>query len=133
MTHPQAVKSLTAGRVVVVDTTEHRNTLGVVLKVSSTSGTDKSYTMLVLCEQNVPSHSQQEMSSSDTSCSCDNSDWTLPRPVIAMPLFRPEGQCGSKTIDTKSYEISAITVKTLKINADRIIDDIKKRQIPRFK
>jgi hypothetical protein len=62
-----------------------------------------------------------------------DSEWTLPKPVIIENLYRPDGACGHEMITVKCDDIRSITTKSLKVNADKIIDDIKKRKIPRFR
>uniref|UniRef100_A0A667WY24 SKI2 subunit of superkiller complex n=1 Tax=Myripristis murdjan TaxID=586833 RepID=A0A667WY24_9TELE len=48
-------------------------------------------------------------------------------------LFIPEGPCSHTVQKLKLQDISAITVKTLKVIPDRIIDNYNKRQQPRFR
>ena len=122
MTHPQAVKALAVGRVIVVDNGVHTNTLGVVLKSNTGSSKGRTFTALVICEQNQTNESDMETETSQ-----------FPRPFSTNGLFRPEGACGHRVIDLTAKDISVITTKTLKISADKIIDDFKKRQMPRFK
>ena len=51
MSHPQAIKALGSGRVVVVDTEKHRNTLGVVLQTGPATAKIRTFATLVICEQ----------------------------------------------------------------------------------
>ncbi|MCJ8749580.1 hypothetical protein PDJAM_G00177810 [Pangasius djambal] len=48
-------------------------------------------------------------------------------------LFIPEGPCSHTVQKLKPQDISAITVKTLKVIPERIIDNYNKRQQPRFR
>lgn len=50
-----------------------------------------------------------------------------------MNLFQPEGPCWHDMVDCKADDISVVTTKTLRIDPDKIINDVKKRQQPRFR
>lgn len=50
-----------------------------------------------------------------------------------LPSFLPLGPCSHTVQKLKLEDISAITVKTLKVIPDRIIDNYNKRQQLRFK
>ena len=132
MSHPQAVKMLSPGRVVIIDTHKHKNMLGLMLQMSQASAKERSFTVLTLCEQqqtnkiNEP-HNPAVNQSLDT-------DGSAVQPFTAQYLYRPEGPCpGCEMVKIRSSDISVITTKTLKIIPDRIIDDIRKRQQPRFR
>ena len=68
-----------------------------------------------------------------TSSETGKQDLTLPRPVTENKLFHPESPCGHEMLELTVDNISVITVKTLKISGDKIVDECKKRQIPRFR
>ena len=125
MSHPQAIKALGPGRIIIVDNNTFKNSLGVILQTSSASSKERTFTALVICEQ---------VSGKETAASkhC-GSDVIDPRSVTDIRLFRPEGQCGHRVVTLKAEDISVITIRTLKITAERIIDDFKKRQQPRFR
>ena len=109
-------KVLTPGRVVVLDTKEYHNAAAVVLL-----NKDNNIKVLVLSGQN-------------SSLSADDEDWSiLPRPVISNKLFFPEGHCSQIVTSISVDDIAVVTVKVLKVNADRIIDDVRKREQPRFR
>ena len=131
LSHPQAIKALGTGRVVVVDTEKHKNTLGVVLQTGPATSKTRIFTTLVLCEQkpNMENGPYSDLSSSEV----DKQDLTLPRPVTVTKLFHPEGPCGYEMLELAADNISVITIKTLKIAGDKVVDECKKRQIPRFR
>ncbi|XP_069775689.1 superkiller complex protein 2 isoform X2 [Narcine bancroftii] len=113
------MKALSPGRVVVVKTQRHRNALGVILQVSG----GRSFTTLVLCEARQGEEEEvQETSAAPT-----------PQQLLTHKLFLPEGPCGHTVEQLGPEDLGSVTVKTLRINTDRIIDDFKKRQIPRFR
>ncbi|XP_064407997.1 superkiller complex protein 2 isoform X2 [Latimeria chalumnae] len=117
------LKALSVGRVVIVNTQCHQNALGVILQVS-TDATNRTFTTLVLCEktpQGVDSSTQERP------------QVLTPENLLTTKLFLPEGPCGHQVEKLKPKDITSIAAKTLRINAEKIIDDFNKRQIPRFK
>ena len=125
--HPTLVKSLGPGRVVVVDAQHHRNTLGLILKGPTTSRREKLYPTLVICEQNPVDDGWVEDKDSE------ESDWSLPRPVLTNQLFRPEGQCGQELLELGLKDFAVVTTTTLKVDTNAVLENCKRRQIPRFK
>ncbi|XP_020373916.1 helicase SKI2W [Rhincodon typus] len=123
MESTSAVKTLSVGRVLVVKNQRHKNALGVILQVC-TDSSNRSFTTLVLSE------SRQEETGKDVE---ESPVAPTPDYLLANKLFFPEGPCGHVVEKLTAKDIGSITVKTLRINADKIIDDYKKRQIPRFR
>ncbi|CAL8299284.1 unnamed protein product [Lota lota] len=113
------LKALSTGRVIVVNSNQHPNALGVILQVSSDS-VNRTFTALIICEKG---NEEEESSSSGRAL----------HPVYTSALFIPEGPCSHTVQKLKPTDISAITVKTLKVIPDRIIDNYSKRQQPRFR
>jgi len=108
-------KVLTPGRVVVLDTKEHHNVAAVVLL-----NKDNNMKVLVLSGQN--------------SLPDDGKDWSiLPRPIISNKLSFPEGCCSQIVRNISIDDVAVVSAKVLKVNADRILDDVKKREQPRFR
>uniref|UniRef100_A0A669DWQ2 SKI2 subunit of superkiller complex n=1 Tax=Oreochromis niloticus TaxID=8128 RepID=A0A669DWQ2_ORENI len=112
------LKALSVGRVIVVNNKQHLNALGVILQVSSDS-VNRTFTALIICEKG-----NEEGKGNDNAA--------LPH-LHNMSLFIPEGPCSHTVQKLKLQDISAITVKTLKVIPERIIDNYNKRQQPRFK
>ena len=133
LTHPAAVKALSPGRVVVVDTEKYKNTLGVILESSNSNSTVRTFTTLVLCEQDMMSPSETESTPKKNVDTSEVWEAESVRPVMETPLFQPEGPCGQVMVKLVGEELSVISTKTIKIQADRIIDDIRKREMPRFR
>ncbi|XP_074468953.1 superkiller complex protein 2 [Sebastes fasciatus] len=115
------LKALSVGRVVVVNNKQHLNALGVILQVSSVS-VNRTFTALVICEKG---NEEEEGKGNNNSNAF--------RHLYNTTLFIPEGPCSHTVQKLKLQEISAITVKTLKVIPDRIIDNYNKRQQPRFR
>uniref|UniRef100_A0A8P4JUQ1 SKI2 subunit of superkiller complex n=1 Tax=Dicentrarchus labrax TaxID=13489 RepID=A0A8P4JUQ1_DICLA len=114
------LKALSVGRVVVVNNKQHFNALGVILQVSNDS-VNRTFTALIICEKG----------NEEGEGKGNNSD-AFPH-LYNTALFIPEGPCSHTVQKLKLQDISAITVKTLKVIPDRIIDNYNKRQQPRFR
>ena len=54
-------------------------------------------------------------------------------PFVKRRLFLPEGRCSHSIVQVNGSEISAITVRQMKVDTSKIIDDHKKRMLPRFR
>ena len=50
LSHPMALKALTPGRIVLVDTEQYKNALGLILKAGPLSSKERSFSALLLCE-----------------------------------------------------------------------------------
>uniref|UniRef100_A0A667X9K1 SKI2 subunit of superkiller complex n=1 Tax=Myripristis murdjan TaxID=586833 RepID=A0A667X9K1_9TELE len=98
----------------------HLNALGVILQVSSDS-VNRTFTALIICEKG-----NEEGEGNGPNAGA------LPH-LYNTALFIPEGPCSHTVQKLKLQDISAITVKTLKVIPDRIIDNYNKRQQPRFR
>uniref|UniRef100_A0A8B9JVF4 SKI2 homolog, superkiller viralicidic activity 2-like n=1 Tax=Astyanax mexicanus TaxID=7994 RepID=A0A8B9JVF4_ASTMX len=114
------LKALSVGRVVVVNNAQHFNALAVILQVSNDS-VNRMFTALIICEKG------NEETSETTQL---NRGF---RHLHNTSLFIPEGPCSHTVQKLKAQDISAITVKTLKVIPERIIDNYNKRQQPRFR
>uniref|UniRef100_A0A667XDY2 SKI2 subunit of superkiller complex n=1 Tax=Myripristis murdjan TaxID=586833 RepID=A0A667XDY2_9TELE len=99
---------------------KHLNALGVILQVSSDS-VNRTFTALIICEKG-----NEEGEGNGPNAGA------LPH-LYNTALFIPEGPCSHTVQKLKLQDISAITVKTLKVIPDRIIDNYNKRQQPRFR
>ncbi|XP_023257539.1 helicase SKI2W isoform X2 [Seriola lalandi dorsalis] len=113
------LKALSVGRVVVVNNKQHLNALGVILQVSSDS-VNRTFTSLIICEKG---NEEGDGKGNNTA---------FPH-LYNTALFIPEGSCSHTVQKLKFQDISAITMKTLKVIPDRIIDNYNKRQQPRFR
>uniref|UniRef100_A0A8C3G0B9 SKI2 subunit of superkiller complex n=1 Tax=Cyclopterus lumpus TaxID=8103 RepID=A0A8C3G0B9_CYCLU len=113
------LKALSVGRVVLVNNKQHLNALGVILQVSS-DAVNRTFTALVLCEKG----NEEEGGKGNNTA--------FPH-LFNIALFIPEGPCSHTVQKLTLQDVSAITVKTLKVIPDRIIDNYNKRQQPRFR
>ncbi|XP_026875515.2 helicase SKI2W [Electrophorus electricus] len=114
------LKALSVGRVVVVNNAQHLNALAVILQVSS-DAVNRVFTVLIMCEKG----------NEETKCAPEaGRGYTH---LHSNRLFIPEGPCSHTVQKLKAQDITAITVKTLKVIPERIIDNYNKRQQPRFR
>ncbi|XP_057554719.1 SKI2 subunit of superkiller complex protein isoform X6 [Hippopotamus amphibius kiboko] len=118
------LKSLSAGRVVVVKNQEHHNALGVILQVSSNS-TSRVFTTLVLCDKPMSEAPQERGPAS--------SDVPYPDDLVGFKLFLPEGPCDHTVGKLQPGNVAAITTKVLRLNGEKILEDFSRRQQPKFK
>nr|XP_019571079.1 PREDICTED: helicase SKI2W [Rhinolophus sinicus] len=118
------LKSLSTGRVVVVQNQEHHNALGVILQVSSNS-TSRVFTTLVLCDKHTCEDPQERGSASP--------DVPYPDDLVGFKLFLPEGPCDHTVAKLQPGDVAAITTKVLRVNAEKILEDFSKKQQPKFK
>nr|XP_061808653.1 superkiller complex protein 2-like [Nerophis lumbriciformis] len=114
------LKALSVGRVVVVNNKQHLNALGVILQVSN-DAVNRTFTALIICDKgNEEGEGNGEHNQA------------FPH-LYNTALFIPEGPCSHTVQKLKLQDITGITVKTLKVIPDRIIDNYQKRQQPRFR
>nr|KAG5700480.1 hypothetical protein BaRGS_013967 [Batillaria attramentaria] len=123
LSHPAAIKALSPGRVVTIDNGRHSNVLGVVLQTSMSTSNTRMFTVLLICDKGDNSSLGEATPANGLQVA----------PVVRRPLFIPESVCWHKLVDVKASDISVITTKTLKVEADKILKDVKKREQPRFK
>ncbi|XP_005389457.1 PREDICTED: helicase SKI2W [Chinchilla lanigera] len=118
------LKSLSVGRVVVVKSEEHHNTLGVILQVSSTS-TSRVFTTLVLCDKPRPEDPQARGPATAH----------VPQPddLVGFKLFLPEGPCEHTVAKLQPGDVAAITTKVLRVSGEKILEDFSRRQQPKFR
>ncbi|KAM9777114.1 helicase SKI2W [Syngnathus typhle] len=114
------LKALSVGRVVVVNNKQHLNALGVILQVSS-DAVNRTFTTLILCDKG------------NEEAEGNGGDGRAPPHLYNTALFIPEGPCCHTVQKLKPEDITGITLKTLKVIPDRIIDNYHKRQQPRFR
>lgn len=122
MSHPAAIKSLTAGRVIVINDNLRKNVVAVVLNSSVGTNNERAFTCLAICEKRGVTLSKEDLTKYDKIS-----------PVLGNTLFIPESPCWHELVQVKAANVSIVTTKTIRVDADKIINDLKKRQQPRFK
>ena len=124
LSHPAAVKVMSPGRLVIINTSKLSNVLGAVLKTASTStNNEKLYTVLVICDKDSAINSNK----------CESQDTDLVKPVTKVKLFQPEGASWHEMVQCRGENIIVVTTKTIRLDADKIVNDVKKREQPRFR
>uniref|UniRef100_A0A8C5WTI5 SKI2 subunit of superkiller complex n=1 Tax=Laticauda laticaudata TaxID=8630 RepID=A0A8C5WTI5_LATLA len=123
------LKALSVGRVIVVNTQEHKNALGVILQVSS-DAVNRVFSTLVMCEKNSM---ERDLTEGQESNPPPSAEVPLPQDLLHTKLFLPEGPCGHTIKKLGPTDILGITTKNLRVNAERILEDFRKRQMPRFR
>ncbi|KAG8505791.1 Helicase SKI2W [Galemys pyrenaicus] len=118
------LKSLSAGRVVVVKNQDHHNALGVILQVSSNS-ISRVFTTLVLCDKPTSADPQEK--------GLATPDVPYPDDLVGFKLFLPDGPCDHTVAKLQPGDLAAITTKVLRVNGEKILEDFNKRQQPKFK
>ena len=53
-------------------------------------------------------------------------------PVLKSNLFYPDGTIYHKLVIVKAIDILVIAHKTIQVESEKIIDNVKKREMPRF-
>ncbi|PVD21624.1 hypothetical protein C0Q70_17423 [Pomacea canaliculata] len=124
LSHPTAIKTLSPGRVVIVENGVFSNVPGVVLQTSMGPNNVRTFSTLIICNKNGSTTDSGETTSSQG---------LHVAPVTARNLFIPETVCWHKLLECNATNINIITNKTIKVDADKILKDIKKREQPRFK
>ena len=104
-----------------MDQNSHNNALGVVLRTSLNANNERTFKCLVICDKNR-TDSEQNLRDQD-----------VVRAIRNLNLFQPEGPCWHEVIDCNSDNLSVVTTKTLRIDPDKIMNDVKKREQPRFR
>ncbi|KAM3847414.1 superkiller complex protein 2 isoform 2-T2 [Vipera latastei] len=123
------LKALSVGRVIVVNNQEHKNALGVILQVSSDSAS-RAFSTLVMCEKTSV---ERGLTEGQERHPAPSAEVPLPEDLLHTKLFLPEGPCGHTIKKLGPADILGVTTKTLRVNAERILEDFKKRQMPRFR
>ena len=126
LSSPQVLKALNLGRVVVLDSPVYQYCLAVVLQ-QNTKKANKTFTVLILCNA--------EQDSEDVAPTLvDVEQYKVVTPYQAMTeLFHPEGAVHHAVVEVDGQLLVGITQETLKVESSKIIEDYRKRQIPRFR
>ncbi len=128
LSHPSAIKALVPGRVLVVKHGSRANLLGVLLAVDSRSRA-KSYSVLVL-SRGEDGPAATATAAEDEKDSDDNFMRFI---ALASGLSGGHEGTGHALIELTDRDITEITGKVIKVEAEKIVKDIKNRQIPRFR
>ena len=127
------MRALTPGRVLVIANNRFHNSLAVLLQQGnlkqrleiSKDPLDKLFTVLVLTLKENETTAQDGLRPTAADA--------VKNPVISRQLSTPVGAACQIVEEVRGSDIAYITTKQIKTDPTRIIDDHKKRQIPRFR
>ena len=120
------MKSLIPGRVVALYLSSYRYTLAVILELNTRSSASP-FTVLTLCKEADESTEAAKVLVGANSLSSV-------KPYEAMTeLFHPDGVVKHTVVDISGQLIVNISGAVLSVEPSKMIDDYKKRQIPRFR
>ena len=125
LSHPIAVKCLSAGRLLLINHDGKINDIGILLGVDKS--TIKTYTILVLDGEEVKTNEYSVDAAFTRFISLATTDVETVKSVSTCLSMK------HSIVEINDESIMEITSKCLKIDADKILNDIKKRQIPRFR
>ena len=134
MASQAGMRALSPGRVVVLSNKMHRNSVGIILQQTSLQQRtslskdplDKLFTVLVAassCSVNYIATEELKLSADDK----------VTEPIISRRLAVFDDGFTQKVEVIRASDIAFIAAKQIKIDPSKIIDDHKKRQIPRFR
>ena len=123
---PQVAKALVPGRVVTLYLNSYKYTLAVILELNTRSPATP-FTVLTLCkEKDEPEEAAKAL--------VESANLSVVKPCQPMTeLFHPDGVVKHTVVDISGQLIVNITDVVLTVEPSRMIDDYKKRQIPRFR
>jgi len=132
LSHPVPGKALSAGRVVVVNYKGLVNVLGMILSVDLKSKL-RSFQMLLLSSQNT-----QELGGGSlgdkTEYGVKDTRHDMFLGLAQQEIKQTDLVCTEHAVVTiADHNIIDITNKVIKVEAEKIINDVKKREIPRFR
>ncbi|XP_014671078.1 PREDICTED: helicase SKI2W-like [Priapulus caudatus] len=130
MSHPQMVKALATGRILVIHLGKQQQQLGLLLKVTSGRNEKKFATLVLTQKDEEICDKRKSNASKDASHVMDSFSVDL---ITDTGLFLPENGYGHAVVELVAADIVAVTTKTIKVAADKVIDDFNKRQLFRFK
>jgi len=132
LSHPVPGKALSAGRVVVVNYKGLVNVLGIILSVDLKSK-QRSFQVLLLSPQQSQDIGGGSLGDR-TEYGLKNTRHDMFLGLAEQHIKQTDLVCTEHAVVTLGdHNIIDITSKTLKIEADKIVNDVKKREIPRFR
>ena len=129
LSHPNTLKALSPGRVVTIYTNSYHYSLALILQQHSSKSATRTFTVLMLCNAGDESEDRAR-ALVDTS----QGQYKAVMPYLPLEeLFKPVGEVKHAVVTLDGQLIVSITEEMLKTELAKIIDDYKKRQIPRFR
>jgi len=134
LSHQVPVKALVAGRVIVINHGGRINVLGLVLAVDNKSK-QRGYNVLVLSPGSENMDFASLSLTNDKAVNNPSKERILSFLSMASPLVTAGDVINTEhsIVSLHDEDILEITKETIKIDADKITADVKKREIPRFR
>ncbi|XP_063870777.1 superkiller complex protein 2-like [Scylla paramamosain] len=120
MVFPGVMKAMAPGRLLLLSNGQYQQRLACLLKVD-TRDQNKLTVFVLKGKAETENPSQEEVQKKELLAASHDSFEVL------------EDTTGHTTLEVPPSSVAAILAKILKISADKVIDNIKKRQIPRFR
>jgi antiviral helicase SKI2 len=132
LTHTKCAKELTPGRIVLIIHKEHINKLGILLNVD-TRRSERVFKVLVLCDEIQSSVTSSNAEKSKEQYEHDPLWYKMLGLASKKKIFIPDGVGGHTVLNITASDIIDIVKKKVSIDANLVIQDWEKRQIPRFR
>lgn len=121
------MKALSAGRVVTVYSTLYGFCLGIILQQNSTTKAEKAFSVFVLCDSDIRDEEATSLLFSPAASDAVQAY----KPLVN--LFHPDGLVSSTVVELSGYSLVNITNIILKVDSKIILEDFRRRMIPRFR
>ena len=150
---PQMKKILTPGRLITVSNGNHDNAVAAIVftgslhtsskltpKVNTGNCLEKLYVVLILCNKSYEDQKQFEAYKQDLKVkeknepqNTEQAKYNHSEQFLSKTLFQPTERSGQVIEEIMAADIREILDKCLKLDTAKIIDNHKKRLIPRFR
>jgi len=156
---PVTIKSLIPGRLVLITNNKHKNALAVILNVGdldgssskltstnskSTNPLEKIFVVLILCSQTYEEGKTFDSLKQDSTTDkikdtaharTQENDLfqNHSEQFLSKRIFEPVGKPGQTVEEVMAMDIADIINKTIKCDFEKVIENHKKRLIPRFR
>lgn len=127
LTHPNALKALSPGRVVTLCTSTYHHSLAVILQQNTSKSSSKSFTVLMLCKRGDESEEKAK-----TLVDATSHETVTPYRALTG-LFLPAEEVSHAVVTVDGQMVFNITEEVIDVEPMKMIDDYNKRQIPRFR
>ena len=124
---PHTWKALSAGRVVTVCCPRYGYSLAVALQLSSSAKQERTFSLLMLCESDI-----DDEVSTRLLFPADSLD-SVGHYKTFNEVYSPSGVLSHTVVEVPVSVLVNITATVLKIEAKAILEEFKRRLIPRFR
>jgi len=132
LSYPTPAKLLSPGRIILINHKECVNVACIILS-TDTRSKERKHSVLVLESQLEDSMQELRLDSDSSSQQDSRCLLMLSVAMNSLHTITPTGQQEHSIVTIKDDQIIGITATALKIDADKIVKDVTKREIPRFR